>query len=124
MSTCHVDRSIRIEQQGLRSPLLPPVNPSQHFLVCTFVAIFAAAGTLLAAEMRGGSKGRWLQAAVAGMMQSNGPAVPVLRTHGATACTDVTGFGLLGHLAEMARASKVRVAFCKFDWNCYIGVQF
>ena len=121
MSTSHADRSIRIGQQGLRSPLLLPVNPSQHFLVRPFLA---AAGTLLAADMRGGCKGRWLQAAVAGMMQSNGPALPVLRTHGATACTDVTGFGLLGHLAEMARASKVRVAFCKFDWNCYIGVQF
>lgn len=77
--------------------------------VAIFLAAGASTGTILVAEMRGGGKGRWLEAAVAGMTQSNGPAVPVLRSHGATACTDVTGFGLLGHLAEMALASKVRM---------------
>ncbi|PSC68783.1 water dikinase [Micractinium conductrix] len=67
-------------------------------------------GTLLAAEMRGGGRGRWVEAAVGCMLRSSGPAVPVLRSHGATACTDVTGFGLLGHVVEMARASKVVVS--------------
>ncbi|PRW20680.1 water dikinase [Chlorella sorokiniana] len=66
-------------------------------------------GTLLAADMRGGCKGRWLEGAMASMVQSNGPAVRVLRACGATACTDVTGFGLLGHAAEMAKASKAVV---------------
>ena len=42
------------------------------------------------------------------MQQSSAAATEVLRAHGATACTDVTGFGLLGHLAEMTRASAVR----------------
>ena len=42
------------------------------------------------------------------MQQSSAAAAEVLHAHGATACTDVTGFGLLGHLAEMTRASAVR----------------
>ena len=64
-------------------------------------------GTLLAADMRGKAKGRWTQAALAMMTHSNARAAQILSAHNATACTDVTGFGLLGHLVEMTRASQV-----------------
>jgi selenide, water dikinase len=64
-------------------------------------------GTLFAAEMQGQAKGHWLDEAIASMLQSNQVAADIFLQHGATACTDITGFGLLGHLAEMLRASQV-----------------
>jgi selenide,water dikinase len=62
-------------------------------------------GTLLAAAMRGAARAAWVEAALDGMQRSPFPASRILRAHGATACADVTGFGLLGHLLEMLRAS-------------------
>ena len=66
-------------------------------------------GTLLAADMRGKARARWMMAAHAQMIGSSRRAAEILREHGAHAATDVTGFGLLGHLLEMIKASDVDV---------------
>jgi selenide,water dikinase len=64
-------------------------------------------GTVLVAREALAAQAGWMDAAIASMLQSNRAAAHCLRTHGVRACTDVTGFGLLGHLTEMTRASSV-----------------
>ena len=47
------------------------------------------------------------QAAIAAMTRSSSQASKVMQELNASACTDITGFGLLGHAFEMAKASGV-----------------
>lgn len=48
-----------------------------------------------------------IRAAIENMLELNRKAAEVMVRCNAKACTDITGFGFLGHAAEMARASKV-----------------
>ncbi|MFZ9753318.1 MAG: selenide, water dikinase SelD [Cyanobium sp.] len=58
-------------------------------------------GVLFAAAMAGAAEPEWIDAALERMQRSQAPLVEILAAHGCRACTDVTGFGLLGHLGEM-----------------------
>jgi selenide, water dikinase len=60
-------------------------------------------GLAVAAARRGDD--RALPAAVDRMLRPNAAASAVAVAHGVRAATDVTGFGLVGHLREMAAAS-------------------
>ncbi|MEM9344232.1 MAG: selenide, water dikinase SelD [Pseudomonadota bacterium] len=62
-------------------------------------------GTLLAADMALKAPGAANTALLAEMSLSQGPAAAIL--HGANAMTDVTGFGLAGHLMNILRASNL-----------------
>jgi selenide,water dikinase len=66
-------------------------------------------GTLFAGEMRRQVKASWIDNAIKSMLLSNQAAAECFLQYGATACTDITGFGLIGHLSEMVKASLIGV---------------
>jgi selenide,water dikinase len=66
-------------------------------------------GALFAAHMRLQAKGSWIDRAIESMCLSNQQAASCFVSHQASACTDITGFGLVGHLLEMIRAANVAV---------------
>jgi selenide,water dikinase len=68
-------------------------------------------GVLVSGHRQGRTSGHDFDAAVDQMRALNQAASEVLVAHGVAATTDVTGFGLLGHGLEMARASGVRLVF-------------
>jgi selenide,water dikinase len=63
-----------------------------------------------------------VQAAAASMTSLNKTAAGLMVQFGVHACTDVTGFSLMGHLAEMTRSSGVDVQIVWDDLPLFEGV--
>jgi selenide,water dikinase len=68
-------------------------------------------GLLVSGARQGLAAAEDLTVAIDQMRSLNRTASEVLVAHGVRAATDVTGFGLLGHGLEMARASSARFVF-------------
>jgi selenide,water dikinase len=68
-------------------------------------------GLLVSGRRQGRTSDADLDAAIAQMRTLNRAASEVLVRHGIRGATDVTGFALLGHGLEMARASRARLVF-------------
>jgi selenide, water dikinase len=66
-------------------------------------------GIVATAIKQGTASAEVIAAATASMAELNRAGAEVAREHGVRAVTDVTGFGLLGHVSEMCRASGVAV---------------
>jgi selenide, water dikinase len=64
-------------------------------------------GLITTAAKRGIAEDAWVESAVVAMTTLNADAAEAARACGADALTDVTGFGLLGHLHEVCEASGV-----------------
>jgi selenide,water dikinase len=106
-----IDRNRVLRKGGLR--------PGDRLIVTKPIGT----GTLFAADMRHKAKGRWIAAALASMTMSNRKGAECLVAHDAHAATDITGFGLLGHLVEMVRASDVDVELVLDDIPMMEGAE-
>ncbi|MEM8678959.1 MAG: selenide, water dikinase SelD, partial [Planctomycetota bacterium] len=63
-------------------------------------------GALLAANMDAACTATWMKGLIRTLLTSNQAAAELALRLGCHAMTDVTGFGLVGHLGEMLRASE------------------
>jgi selenide,water dikinase len=68
-------------------------------------------GIISTANKAGMAESGFLQGAVDSMVRLNDQAAEAMVESGAHACTDITGFGLLGHASEMARACGLSFRF-------------
>ena len=68
-------------------------------------------GVISTAIKKGKAKQEWIDGAVASMTKLNNRAVEVIHQGGFTvhAATDITGFGIIGHVREMANGSKTTI---------------
>ena len=64
-------------------------------------------GVLAFCEQVGRGNAEGMAAAATSMATLNKAAAEAMKAAGASACTDITGFGLFGHLLRMARQSKL-----------------
>ena len=86
------------------------LRPGQHVILTKPLGI----GVLTTAIKAGRATADQAAEAVASMTRLNDVASRVALAAGATGCTDVTGFGLVGHLGRMALESHVSVTV-QFD---------
>jgi selenium donor protein len=74
---------------------------------CLYLTKPIGTGLVTTALKNGKGKAEWLRAAVKEMKTLNRAASDAVRQVGMCAVTDVTGYGLLGHLSQMMAASGV-----------------
>lgn len=80
-------------------------------------------GVLLAAHMQARCRAEWMDGLWPELLASNQPAAEVTAEFGVTGVTDVTGFGLAGHLLEMLHASRMAASLSLAEVPLLPGVE-
>lgn len=80
-------------------------------------------GILLAAHMRAMCRAEWIEPLLAAMLTSNRAAAALADEFDIQGITDITGFGLAGHLLEMLEASNLAAELHLADVPLLPGVE-
>jgi selenide,water dikinase len=107
---------------GLVDPQEIVTNQGAHPGDCLILTKPLGTGIIAFAAQIGRASAESREAAARCMATLNKSASELMVAAGAHACTDVTGFGLIGHLAAMASASKVDVEISWDDLPLLPGV--
>ena len=73
-------------------------------------------GVIFAANMLAQANGKLVDQALSSMLQSNKTAMEIIKSFSVSGCTDITGFGLLGHAIEMMGKNTDQVGV-KIDYK-------
>jgi selenide,water dikinase len=74
-------------------------------------------GVVFAANMLAQANGKLVDQALSSMLQSNKTAMKTIKTFDVSGCTDITGFGLLGHAFEMLGKNSDNTLGVKIDYK-------
>jgi len=116
LSGGHTSESSELSIGFVVNGYIPQQPSSQNVVVGQQLILTKPLGTgvLMAGHMRARAKGADISSAIRYMLQSNAEASAILMNNGATSMTDVTGFGLAGHLVRLLRQKNV---------GCQVGVE-
>ena len=107
----HVDADQLIRKRG--------VKPGDRLILTQALG----SGILFAAHMRGKARAPWVDEALEAMSTSKGQAARILCNSRPHAMTDITGFGLVGHLREMIDDEQVDIEISLDSLPVYAGVE-
>ena len=86
-------------------------------------------GVVFAANMLAQANGKLVDEVLSSMLQSNKIAMEIIKRFDVSGCTDITGFGLLGHAFEMLGKNSDQALGIKIDYTAIplfdgVGVLF
>ena len=77
-------------------------------------------GVIFAANMLAQANGKLVDQALSSMLQSNKTAMETIKAFDVSGCTDITGFGLLGHAFEMMGKNNGNGLGIKIDYKAIL----